>query len=78
MGIAKASKSPITFWENFQSGDKLNDIVICTNKYIEAKQMKYKRQRNARSTSEKEIKAVIGLLYFAGVFKSGRQNIYDL
>ena len=40
--------------------------------------MNYKRQRNARSTSEKEIKAVIGLLYFAGVFKSGRQNIYDL
>ena len=38
----------------------------------------YKRQRNARSTSEKEIKAVIDLLYFAGVFKSGRQNIYNL
>ena len=27
---------------------------------------------------KKEIKVVIGLLYFAGVFKSGRQNIYDL
>ena len=39
--------------------------------------MNYKRQRNARSTSEKEIKAVIGLLYFASIFKSGRQMIYE-
>ena len=78
VGITKASKSPITCWGNFLSNDMLKDIATCTNKYIEAKQINYKRQRNARSTSEKEIKAVIGLLYFAGVFKSGRQNIYDL
>ena len=74
----KASKSPITCWGNFLSDDMLKDIVTCTNKYIEAKQINYKRQRNARLTSEKEIKVVIGLLYFVGVFKSGRQNIYDL
>ena len=55
----------------------LEDIVTCTNKYIEVKQINYKRQRNAKSTSEKEIKEIV-LLYFAGVFKSGRQNIYDL
>ena len=70
MDIAKASKRRITCWENFLSDDMLKDIVTCTNKYIEAKQMNYKRQKNARSISEKEIKAVIGLLYFAGIFKS--------
>ena len=40
--------------------------------------MNYKQQRNARSTSENEVKAVIGFLYFTAVFKSSRQNIYDL
>ena len=78
MGIAKTSKSRITYWENFLSNDMLKDIVTCTNKYIEAKQINYKRQRNAKSTSEKEIKVATGLLYFASVFKSGRHNIHDL
>ena len=31
-----------------------------------------------KATSVTEIKAVTDLLYFAGVFKSCRQNIYDL
>ena len=31
-----------------------------------------------KTTADKDIKAVIGLPNFAGVFKSGHQNIYDL
>ena len=40
--------------------------------------MTYRREGNAKTTSEEDIKAVICLLYFAGVFKSSRHSIYDL
>ena len=78
MGIGKTSKTPIACIGNFVSDDMLKEIVSCTNKYIESKKMTFKRKRHAKTTSEKEIIAVICLLYFAGVFKSGHQNIYDL
>jgi hypothetical protein len=58
----------------------LEIVVENTNKYIDIVSVnysdhdKYKVKRTALS----EIKACIGLLYMAGVFKLSRQNLDDL
>jgi hypothetical protein len=58
----------------------LEIVVENTNKYIDtvcvnyADREKYKVER----TTLAEIKACIGLLYMAGMFKSSRQNLEDL
>ena len=78
MGVEKSSKTAMACRKNFVSGDMLKEIISCANKYIETSKITYRRERNAKTTSEKEIKAVIGFLYFSGVFKSGCQSICDL
>lgn len=48
----------------------INDITTDTNKYINNIKGNYSRERDCSSTSPAEIKAVIGILYMAGVFSS--------
>ena len=78
MGDYKTSKMLIACLKIFVSNNMLKEHVSCTNKYTDAKKTTHEREGNAKTTSEKEMKADIALLYFAGVFKSGRQDKYDL
>jgi hypothetical protein len=56
----------------------LEQIVTYTNIYLDRIRPKFDRSRDARPTSLTEIKALIGLLYLAGVYQSSHVNIKDL
>lgn len=53
-------------------------IVECTNKYIEGIQEHFSRPRDAKVTDLIEIKAVIGLLYLAGIYHANRLSLDEL
>nr|CAI5827747.1 unnamed protein product [Callosobruchus analis] len=69
-GLAKTLKTPISIWQYFFSGPCLQIVVQNTNKHIQAVQERYSRERDAKLTDIVEVKALIGLLYLAGVMKS--------
>jgi hypothetical protein len=58
----------------------LEIVVENTNKYIDALYVNYNDhdKYNVKRTTLSEIKACIGLLYMAGVFKSSWENLDDL
>jgi hypothetical protein len=64
----------------FVTDDMLEIVVENTNKYIETVRVNYsdRNKYKVKRTTLSEIKACIGLLYMAGVFKSSRQNLDDL
>lgn len=53
----------------------LQNIVENTNKYISTIITNYKRERAAKITDIIALKALLGLLYFAGTIASNRLNI---
>ena len=53
----------------------MNILVECTNKYINEIKANCLRDRHAKNTSKEEESTLIGLIYLAGVYKSGRQNL---
>lgn len=53
-------------------------IVDCTNIYINIVKNKFQRERDARTTDETEIRALFGLLYLIGTYKSSRTNVHKL
>ncbi|XP_044760276.1 piggyBac transposable element-derived protein 4-like [Coccinella septempunctata] len=77
-GFAKTAKTHLECFSIFIDDEMINLIVACTNIKIEDVKNKFERDRDARSTDSCEIKALIGILYIAGVQKSGRENILDL
>jgi hypothetical protein len=53
-------------------------IVTYTNQYTESIRSNYEREQNALPTDVAEMKAIIGLLYIAGMHKAGRKSLQDL
>lgn len=78
IGDARNAVTTYECWKCFFSEDIIEMIVQYTNKYIEKIQNKFQRERDARTTNVIEIKAVIGLLYLAGVLRSNRQSLEEL
>lgn len=77
-GPAKEAKTPYQSWSYFITDDMLDIIVQWTNQYIESVRPKFQRERDAKLTDKTEIKAVIGLLFLAGVVRSNRQSLEEL
>lgn len=75
---AKNANSISDCFKIFITDSLIEIITECTNVYIEQIKKNYSRERDAKSTDTNEMKALLGLLYFIGLFKSGRQNIKDL
>lgn len=71
-------KSPFDIWNIFFSNEILNIIVTYTNQKIEAVSENFARERDHKPTTIPEIKALLGLLYLAGVRKANRLNTEDL
>lgn len=74
-------KQPGECWNIFFTDVMLADIVKFTNAKLKEKASKYTRPDNqhlVKPTTIEELKALIGLLYAAGLVKSGRQNVTDL
>jgi len=53
----------------------INEIVVCTNKYLDKIRKKYQRQNIIPDTDKDEIEAIFGLLYLAGFFRSKHLNL---
>jgi hypothetical protein len=85
-GPAKAGKdasTPLDFWRLLIDAEIMNEIVQQTNDEIRLK--KEKRQKSGASeqsyhgpTTEKEILALFGLMYIAGIQKSSKLNTEDI
>lgn len=74
--VSKNVKTPVESWELLFSF--VEKIVECTNRYIEKEQQKYQRLRDALPTNIIEIRALLGLLYIAGLHKSSHTNVTDM
>lgn len=80
-GVKKSAQNAKTIsdaWELFFPHDVIDQIVNYTNNQLVDIGQKYERQRDVIQTDRTEIRAMIGLLYLAGVNKSSKQNLEDL
>lgn len=77
-GQAKNAQTHIQSFECIFNDEIINKIVIYTNIYIHKIQGKYARERDAKLTDSCEIRSLLGILYLAGVLKSGRRSIIEM
>ncbi|KAJ8972838.1 hypothetical protein NQ314_000002 [Rhamnusium bicolor] len=77
-GEAKQANGVYGTWNVLIDETMLQKIAECTNKYIESIQVQFSRPRDAKITDIVEIKAVIGLLYLAGVYHASRLSLEEL
>lgn len=78
---SKSATSELECWNLFFSNDMLQNVLTYTNARIERKMASYpdlSKHTYMKVCSMVELKAVIGLLYIAGLIRSGRQNLSDL
>lgn len=76
--LSKNAVTPMEAWNLFFPNSTIEEIVACTNIYILKVRTNYTRERDAKCTDVREIKAVIGLLYLAGVLRSSHVRLSDL
>lgn len=59
-------------WELIITNDMINEIVTCTNEKLRENRQKYKNLQKVelKDTDIIEMRALIGLLYYAGLFES--------
>lgn len=62
----------------FFTDNLLEEIVVCTNKYIQAISQNYNRAKDAMEVTLAELKAALGLLFLGGVMKVSHINLEDL
>lgn len=80
-GVKPAGKhalTPVQSWSLYFTDEILQQIVEYTNIKIRQLQPQFSRERDAKETYVLEIKAVIGLLYLAGMKKSSHVTLKDL
>ena len=80
-GVKSATKhatTPIEAWETFFTEEMLQLIVEYTNLEIQRIRGNYPRERNANPTDIVELKALIGLLFLAGLLRSYHVNTANL
>lgn len=70
--LAQNANSIGESWSLFFPDSVLERIVPNTNIYLDRIRPKFDRSRDLKSTNLTEIKALIGLLYLAGVHQSSR------
>lgn len=74
----KLLKESLKIWEYFINDEMIGIIVDSTNKFINSIEENYARRRDATTTDPLEIRALIGLLYLAGVCHGNRLNREDI
>lgn len=67
--VAKNAKEPLQCVSLFLDDSMIDKIVLYTNTYITKLHEKYSRERDCKLTDLIEIKAIIGVLYMAGLKK---------
>lgn len=74
-GDARSAITEIDCLKLFITGTVIKLITSSTNIYIEQLRNRFERSRDARSTNEREISAVIGILFLIGTLRCGRKNL---
>lgn len=72
------ASSPLNMWSLLFTDEMMDTIVQHTNEEIERQRETMSEQTYNKETTATEIKAFVGLLYFAGVKKSAHVNIDEL
>ncbi|KAJ8966737.1 hypothetical protein NQ314_003334 [Rhamnusium bicolor] len=73
----RSLKEAKEIWEYFINKDMINLIVEFTNQYIQSIVHKFERPRDATTTDALEIRALLGLLYLAGLYHANRMNVEE-
>ncbi|XP_072380895.1 uncharacterized protein [Diabrotica undecimpunctata] len=76
--VTKNLKGELGICKYFFNDTVINIIVEFTNIHIKHSQENYNRENNAKEIGALKIRAFIGLLYLAGVLKSGRLSTDEL
>jgi len=74
----KSAITEIETWNCFITDNILDLILLHTNKYVDSISNRYSRERDAKQIDKTELKAFLGLLYLAGLYRSNRLNLTDL
>ncbi|XP_055928585.1 piggyBac transposable element-derived protein 4-like [Argiope bruennichi] len=56
----------------------IDEVIYCTNKYIQGVEAKYYQKPDCKQTCRSEFMALMGLLYFIGTMKSQHTNVEQL
>ncbi|XP_056633270.1 uncharacterized protein LOC130442896 [Diorhabda sublineata] len=75
---AKNKKTALDRWLLFFDSMIIEIITNCTNNVIRQKATAYKEKYNCGETNIIEMKALFGILYLAGVYRSGHRQLRDL
>ncbi|XP_073977096.1 uncharacterized protein [Rhodnius prolixus] len=73
-GAANKAESILQSWGCLIDDDMLNQIIVCTNVYIQTIENSFSRSRDAKLSESLVIKAFKGLLYLAGTYREARLN----
>lgn len=76
--VAKNAKEPLQCFSLFVDDTMIDKIVLYTNVYITKLQEKFSRERDCKLTDAVEIKALIGVLYMAGLKKICHLNVKEM
>lgn len=79
-GATKKASNPLESFLTFITTEMIDSIVTCTNIYLENKRsnINYQRDRDCKSTTSTEIRALFGALYIIAVKKGNRVNVKEL
>ncbi|XP_055912050.1 piggyBac transposable element-derived protein 4-like [Eupeodes corollae] len=77
-GDGRHAKTEIECLKLFITDAVIGVVTCCTNIWIQKNRNEYKRDRDTRDTNETEIRAVIGILFLIGTFKSSRKNTHKI
>lgn len=77
-GPARDAKSILEAWKLFFPDVVIEDITHHTNIRLRKIRQNYQRESDVLDTNAEEIKALLGLLYMAGVLRSSHLNVSDL
>lgn len=71
-------KTTARMLETLFPDESIQEVVDCTNEYLRIKRIKYSRVRDCSDTNVDELRALLGLLYLAGVKENSHVNICEL
>lgn len=77
-GAARNIENELDAFFKIISNKMLDNIVLCTNIYIDSIKEKFVRERDAKYVSKNELLAFIGLLILSGVKKAGHTSFLEL
>ncbi|CAG5056022.1 unnamed protein product [Parnassius apollo] len=76
--ICRVSATAEKAWILLFSKEWLEKVVLYTNQKIQSQKFNYQRNRDSSETDMIEIRALIGLLYLIGLYKSSHVRISDV